>query len=238
MADRPLVSILTPTYNRRKFIPTLIQCFLSQTYPKEKMEWIILDDGSDPVEDCFRAKDLPMLRYIREPEKQNIGRKRNRLNQEAKGEILIWMDDDDYYPPERVAHVVLKFKQHPSAELAGSSEIYMYYADIKKIYKLGPYNRNHATNGTMAVRRSYALSHTYDETVTHAEEKSFLESYKHPMIQLDPMKTMLVFSHSENTFNKIQMREDPNNPFVKKTDMKIRDFIKNAELRAFFSALT
>jgi hypothetical protein len=89
----------------------------------------------------------------------------------------------------------------------------------------------------MAVRRSYALSHAYDESVTHAEEKSFLESYKHPMIQLDPMKTMLVFSHSENTFNKIKMREDPN-PFVKKTDLKIRDFVKDAGLRAFFSALT
>ena len=238
MAGQPFVSILTPTYNRRRFISTLIKCFLSQTYPKARMEWIVLDDGSDPVEDCFaQSKDLPMLRYMKESEKQNIGKKRNRLIQEAKGEILIWMDDDDYYPPERVAHVVTKFRQYPTAELAGSSEIYMYYADIKTIYKLGPYNSNHATNGTMAVRRSYALSHAYDESVTHAEEKSFLDSYRHPMIQLDPMKTMLVFSHSENTFNKIKMREDPN-PFVKKTDLKIRDFIKDAGLRAFFSALT
>jgi glycosyltransferase involved in cell wall biosynthesis len=202
------------------------------------MEWIILDDGTDSVEECFKAATLPMLRYIREPEKQNIGKKRNRLIQESKGDIIVWMDDDDFYPPDRVAHVVTKFKQHPAVQLAGSSEIYMYYADIKTIYKLGPYNRNHATNGTMATRRSYALSHSYDETVTHAEEKSFLDSYKNQMIQLDPMKTMLVFSHSENTFNKIKMRDDPNNPFVKKTAMKIRDFIKDADLRAFFSSLT
>jgi len=238
MADQPFVSVLTPTYNRRRFIPSLIQCFLSQTYPKHKMEWIILDDGTDSVEECFKAATLPMLRYIREPEKQNIGKKRNRLIQESKGDIIVWMDDDDFYPPDRVAHVVTKFKQHPAVQLAGSSEIYMYYADIKTIYKLGPYNRNHATNGTMATRRSYALSHSYDETVTHAEEKSFLDSYKNQMIQLDPMKTMLVFSHSENTFNKIKMRDDPNNPFVKKTAMKIRDFIKDADLRAFFSSLT
>ena len=238
MADQPFVSVLTPTYNRRRFIPSMIQCFLSQTYPKHKMEWIILDDGTDSVEECFKTATLPMLRYIREPEKQNIGKKRNRLIQESKGDIIVWMDDDDFYPPDRVAHVVTKFKQHPAIQLAGSSEIYMYYADIKTIYKLGPYNRNHATNGTMATRRSYALSHSYDETVTHAEEKSFLDSYKNQMIQLDPMKTMLVFSHSENTFNKIKMRDDPNNPFVKKTAMKIRDFIKDADLRAFFSSLT
>jgi glycosyltransferase involved in cell wall biosynthesis len=176
-----------------------------------------------------------MMRYIREPEKQNIGKKRNRLIQEAKGEIMVWMDDDDYYPPERVAHVVTKFKQHPEFQLAGSSEIYMYYADIKTIYKLGPYNRNHATNGTMAVKRSYALSHAYDETVTHAEEKSFLEAYKHPMIQLDPFKVMLVMSHSDNTFDKKKMRENEDNPMIKKTTKKLREFIKDAKAREFFA---
>jgi hypothetical protein len=46
------------------------------------------------------------------------------------------MDDDDYYPPERVAHVVRKFQQNPGIELAGSSEIFMYYTDIKTIYNV------------------------------------------------------------------------------------------------------
>ena len=91
----------------------------------------------------------------------------------------------------------------------------------------------HATNGTMAWRRSYADAHLYDETVTHAEERSFLEDYKHPMIQLDPFKVMLVMSHSENTFDKKKMRENPS-PMVKKTTMKIKDFIKQKELREFF----
>ncbi len=85
----------------------------------------------------------------------------------------------------------------------------------------------------MAWRKSYALTHTYDETVTHAEEKSFLESYVHPMIQLDPFKVMLVISHSQNTFDKKKLRDEPN-PFVKKTGMKIRDFIKVGDLRRFY----
>ena len=235
----PFVSIITPTYNRRKFIPIAIKCFLEQTYHQHLMEWIVLDDGSDSVEDVFKehAHKLPMLRYIRETTKMTIGAKRNRLNLEAKGDIIIAMDDDDYYPPERVAHVVRKFQQNPSVQLAGSSEVYMYYTDIKTIYKLGPYHANHATNGTMAWRRSYALTHAYDETVTHAEEKSFLEDYRNPMIQLDPRKVMLVFAHAENTYNKIAMRENENNPFVKKTAFKMRDFIRNAEIREFFASL-
>jgi hypothetical protein len=144
------------------------------------------------------------------------------------------MDDDDYYPPERVSAVVAAFRTNPKIELAGSSEIYMYYSDIKVIYRLGPYNPNHATNGTMAYRSSYAKAHFYDETVTHAEEKSFLEDYRHPMIQLNPMKVMLVMSHSDNTFDKRKMREQES-PVVRKTAMKIRDFIREKPLRDFFS---
>ena len=227
----PFVSVITPTYNRRRFIPYLIECFKSQTYPKEHMEWIILDDGSDPVKDLFIG--LPNVRYIYNEEKQNIGAKRNQLNREAKGDIIVAMDDDDYYPPERVYTAVNAFKHFPKIELAGSSEIYMYYSDIQKIYKLGPYHPNHATNGTMAWRKSYSVNHLYDETVTHAEEHSYLEDYKHAMIQLDPFKTMLVMSHSENTFDKKKMR-DGTNPMVKESNMKLREFVKDKRLRDFY----
>ena len=236
--SQPFVSVVTPTYNRRNFIPYLIQCYEQQAYPLANMEWIILDDGQDKVGDLFThaATRIPNLKYVAMPEdeKLTIGEKRNKLNDAARGDIIIAMDDDDYYPPERVQHVVQKFKQNPKIDLAGSSEIYMYYSDVKEIYKFGPYMPNHATNGTMGWRASYAKTHRYDETVTHAEEKSFLEEYKHPMIQLDPFKVMLVMSHSENTFDKKKMRETPS-PFVKKTTFKIQDFIKDATIRAFFS---
>ena len=235
----PFVSVITPTYNRRRFIPTLIKMYESQEYRKDRMEWIILDDGQDKVKDLFDSvsKTIPNLRYIAlaEGEKLLIGAKRNRLNKEAKGQIVVAMDDDDYYPPCRVSAVVNAFKQNPNHELAGASEIYMYYSDIQKIYKLGPYNPNHATNGTMGWRKSYADTHTYDETVTHSEERSFLDDYKHPMIQLDPYKVMLVMSHSENTFDKKKMREQES-PYMKKTDMKLKAFIKEKGIREFFAS--
>ena len=236
--SRPFVSVLTPTYNRRRFIPALIECYKSQTYPKDKMEWIIFDDGTDKVKDLFElhAKDLPNIRYISSDEKVNIGAKRNRLNRAAKGEILVCMDDDDFYPPERVQHAVTKLVSQPRVDLAGCSELYMYFSSVKTILRLGPYHDRHATNGTMAYKSRYARIHTYDESVTHAEEKSFLEDYEYPMIQLDPMKVMLVMSHSENTFGKERFLTDTTNPFVKHTPMKIQSFIKDKKLREFYSS--
>ena len=49
----PFVSVCTPTYNRRPFIHVIKQCFQSQTYPKHLIEWIVVDDGSDKVEDLL-----------------------------------------------------------------------------------------------------------------------------------------------------------------------------------------
>lgn len=234
MSNKIVVSVLTPTYNRRRFIPYLIECYKHQDYPKEKMEWLILDDGTDKVGDLFAACGFPNVRYYAEDIKLNIGAKRNKLNELAKGEIIVCMDDDDYYPPERISHVVNSLNSRPKFQICGSSEIYMFYSDNKKIYRIGPYNPNHATNGTIGYRRAYFDNHKYDETVTHAEETSFLNGYKEPMIQLNPFKVMLVMSHSENTFDKKKLREQ-NNPMFNLTQMKVKDFIKNKKLRDFFS---
>jgi len=244
-SDKPFVSVITPTYNRRRFIPHLIQCYKQQTYPLDRMEWIILDDGQEKVKDFFdtASKYIPNIRYISSDEKKTIGAKRNFLNKVATGDIIVAMDDDDYYVPERVEAAVTAFKKNPTVELAGATEVYMYYSDIKVIYKLGPYNDKHATNGTMAWRSSYAKAHKYDENVLFAEEMSFLEGYKHTMIQLDPRKVMLVMSHSENTFDKKKLRDQEEemrkagkqNPVVHKTALKIEEFIKDKTLREFFA---
>jgi len=237
------VSVITPTYQRRPFIPALIQIYQQQTYPKEKMEWIILDDGRDKVEDVFKeaAKTIPNVRYIYHPEKLRIGEKRNRLNQEAKGKIIIAMDDDDYYPPQRVQSVVDAFANHPTIDLAGSSTMLLYYLDTKKIYSIGPYGPNHATNGTMAFRKRYADRHTYDNFVTKGEEVSFLEQYRHPMIQLDTLSSILVICHTDNTVDKTKLRkehEQSRNPNrMVQTTYQLHDFISNPMLQDFYEKL-
>ena len=207
-----------------------------QTYPRDKLEWVVYDDGQDPINDLLEAAraNLPKLNYIFSDEKMTLGEKRNRLNQEAKGDILVAMDDDDFYFPERVSCAVSALAKLPNVDLAGCSKIYMYFTDTKEIYTCGPYFPKHATNGTMAWRKRYAMSRRYDETVAFAEEKSFLEDYKNDLVQLDCMQVMLVISHSDNTFDKTQLRNN-NNPMIKKTALTLADFIKDDELRSFFA---
>lgn len=228
----PFVSVCTPTFNRRPFIPYIIKIFEQQTYPKDRMEWIVIDDGTDPVGDLF--EQVPQVKYIRCETKMTLGKKRNMMHDYAKGQILVYMDDDDYYPPERVEHAVETLKKNPSAMAAGSSKIYIYFKHNKTMYTFGPYGPNHATAGTFAFRRELLKTSRYEDKAAIAEEKVFLKNYTVPFVQLDPKKTILVFSHDHNTFDKRRLLENPNPQIVKSTPIKVRDFIADTEIRSFF----
>ncbi len=232
---KPFVSICTPTYNRRKFIPQLIKCFQNQNYPKELMEWIVVDDGEDSVEDLF--KGVECVKYFREETKMKLGRKRNYMHEKTRGEIIIYMDDDDYYPPDRVNHAVNRLRAVPRALAAGSSIVYIYFNDLDKIYQFGPYGPMHATAGTFAFKRELLKQTRYDDNAEIAEEKAFLKNYTVPLVQLDPMKAILVFAHQFNTFDKRRLLINPHPNFVRETKLKPKLFIRDREMREFYTTI-
>ena len=215
----PLVSVCTPTFNRRPFIPFMINGFNSQTYPKDKLEWIIIDDGTDKIGDL--VSKLPNVKYFSYNEKMSLGKKRNLMHEKSRGDIIVYMDDDDYYPPERISHAVETLNKNPKALCAGSSEIYIWFKHIQKMIQFGPYGPNHATAGTFAFRRQLLKQTSYDDTAALAEEKHFLKNYTIPFVQLNPLKTILVFSHIHNTFDKKKLLENPNPKAVSYTHLTL-----------------
>jgi hypothetical protein len=229
----PFVSVCTPTFNRRPFITSMIECFNSQDYPKDRLEWIIIDDGTDKIEDL--VKDIKEVKYFKYDTKMSLGRKRNLLHEKSIGSIIVYMDDDDYYPPQRISHAVQSLIANPKALCAGSSEIYIYFNNISKMYQFGPYGPNHATAGTFAFRRELLKDHEYENHAALAEEKAFLKNYTVPFVQLDPLKTILVFSHKHNTFDKTSLLTNlTDNAFVKESDKTVDMFISNKKLKDFF----
>jgi glycosyltransferase involved in cell wall biosynthesis len=224
--EQPLVSICTPTYNRRPFIESMFECFRHQTYPRDKMEWIIVDDGTDKIEDLIKQSNLPQIRYFKVKKKMKLGEKRNFMHKYVNGSIVVYMDDDDYYPPQRVEHCVETLLANPTALCAGSSELYVYFKHIDKMYQSGPFGDTHATAGTFAFKK-ILLEHTkYDDNAALAEERSFLKDYTIPFVQLDPMKTILVFSHHHNSFDKKNMLQNSDPKYFKESSKQVRDFIR------------
>jgi len=196
--DKPFVSVLVPTANRRKFIPMLLKYFNDQDY-QGKMELVILDTGEDKVEDLI--PNNPQVLYT-PGDKIPIGAARNILNNLATGEIMICMDDDDYYPPERVSHAVEQLLAYPDKLIAGCSSTVIYFPDLKCLMETPAKHPYHATNATLAYRREYLKNNRYDQDADRGEEKSFTRNFTNPLIQLDHRKTLLSIAHAGNTINK------------------------------------
>ncbi len=230
------VSVCTPTFNRRPFLPSLLKCFQSQTYPTHLIQWVVVDDGTDSVQDFFEPlkKEVHNLTYVRLDAKLPLGKKRNLMHKHATGDILVYMDDDDFYPPNRVAHAVATLVSNPSALCAGSSVLHIYFKHIDTIIEFGPYGKNHATAGTFAFRKELLNDTAYDDDASLAEEKAFLKNYTVPFVQLDPKKTILVFSHEHNTFDKRFLLDNPKQSIMKSTKLKVADFVADSALADFF----
>jgi len=222
----PLVSVCTPTFNRRPFIPIMFECFRNQTYPKDRIEWIIIDDGTDKIKDLVDSANIPQIKYFQVDKKMTLGAKRNLMHEKSTGAILVYMDDDDYYPPERIQHAVEKLQERKDVLVAGSSELYIYFKHIQKMYQAGPYGPNHSTAGTFAFKRELLSMTRYNENASLAEEAEFLKQYSFPMVQLDPLKTILVFSHIHNTFDKKNLLLNPHPDYMKESNKTVDMFIK------------
>jgi len=205
---------------------------MHQTYPQYLLEWIIVDDGTDPIKDL--VSHIPNVKYFYYENKMTLGKKRNLMHEKANGDIIVYMDDDDYYPKERISHAVGELMRHPEALCAGSSEIFIYFKHISQMIKFGPYGKNHATAGTFAFKKELLKQTSYDDEACIAEEKYFLKDYTIPFVQLDPMKTILVFSHIHNTFDKRKLLENPNDSFMNVSYYSVDDFIKEEDIKQFF----
>ena len=233
----PFVSVCTPTFNRRPFIETMFACFRNQNYPKKRIEWIIVDDGTDKIGDLVERSGISQIRYIPLETKIALGEKRNLLHSHCKGSIIVYMDDDDYYPPERISHAVERLVENPTAMCAGTSEIYIYFKHIQTMYQAGPYNANHATAGTFAFRKEMLETCSYESHAALAEEKAFLKNYTIPFVQLDPLKTILVFSHEHNTFDKRRLLDNTHPEYFKPSTKTVDEFIRTLnekKIKKFF----
>lgn len=119
----PLVSIITPTAGRARFLSALARCVAQQ---QVDWEWLVLDDSPTPDEfmQALAAQDA-RVRYWHSPTRLSIGAKRGRLVAAARGELIAHFDDDDYYAPEYLAGMAREAAEH-GADLVKLAAFFMY----------------------------------------------------------------------------------------------------------------
>jgi glycosyltransferase involved in cell wall biosynthesis len=121
LSGTPLVSIVTPSYNTGCFIEETLRSVSSQDYPH--VEHIVLDSGStDETREILGR--FPSVRLIT-PAPAGLSEKVNYGFSIAQGEIVAWINADDYYLPGAISKAVLALKSNPDAALVYSNDLHV-----------------------------------------------------------------------------------------------------------------
>jgi hypothetical protein len=118
----PLVSCIMPTANRAAFASQAIRYFQRQDYPEREL--IVMDDGNIPIADLVPRE--PNIRYFRLAGKNSLGAKHNRCCHEARGEIILHWDDDDWMSPSRISYQVGELLKQSQLTMSGLSRLYFW----------------------------------------------------------------------------------------------------------------
>ena len=264
--EQKSVSIVTPTMDSRvDYLEILILCILQQDY-NNIIEWIIVD-GSQNDNHVLRQHidrirnthtDLPEIVFLEPPPDNNktIGALRNLYNERCRGDIIVCMDDDDYYPETRVSHCVDKLTNSNDArtgglEIGACAGLCIYSIEFQKVYEWKRFHINQGGNASIAYTHAYAKTHTYD-AVACGEEKTFVKNYmgygaepgkenEKTMIQFDKEHSLLSIAHS-STYKKSKifyMNEirPQDKKFVYNSNFSLGSYIKNTKILKMYKKL-
>lgn len=120
---KPQVSVVVPIYNGTADLPELIDCLLAQTYPKERVEYLLVDNNSsDGTSELLKLanKNCPIkIRALSEKEIQSSYAARNTGIREATGEIIAFTDADCRPQPQWLEELVQPFINQNIVIVAG-----------------------------------------------------------------------------------------------------------------------
>ena len=120
--DRPLVSVMMPTFNAAPFVAESIESVLAQTY--EPIELLVVDDASEDetpaIIDGYARRYPDRIRVRRGNERLGPCRRRNDALDLARGSMIAWLDHDDLWTPQKTAKEVAVLRARPEVGLVYS----------------------------------------------------------------------------------------------------------------------
>ena len=206
--DLPYVSILTPTKNRRNFFKMAVHCFQNFDYPRHKLEWIIVDDSDDGTTLRGILPKDKRIKYVRKKTKRKIpvSEKRNMCMKYASHDILVNMDDDDFYMPHSIKARVKLLLTYPHINMVGCGIVCCYDTQIKRFYLAG--SKRTLAEATMCFTRDFWKKHPFNEGLKLGEGILFIRDRKEECMRIPYNFVLFVMNHKKNITNNVRTVRD------------------------------
>ena len=208
----PNVSILTPTWNRKKFLPLMIYNIQNFEYDKNKLEWVIYDDHPEnPLFDEYTLENtkkaiLPVkMKYIYNAKKHlGIGEKRNLLVKNSTYKYLCNMDDDDIYCPEYIIYSISAIIKKKYGLVGSPQMLFIYPYHNYKFTFIQCSAKRQAHEATMVFTKKYWKSVGGFKKTGTGEGCSMVDFSEKRCGMTEVHHCMICTCHKDNTCNKDQ----------------------------------
>jgi len=209
--DCPQISVVTLVYNRRRFFDLAKHNMILSDYPKDKIQWVIVDDSDDINEQCsdkinqaqeqFTGMDV---RYVPLLKKTSVSQKRNIGVENCSNDIVLFMDDDDHYPETSFRRRVAWLTKHQSKPKAVVCTTIACYDLIKGVSAVNvpPMNLplgQRISEATLTFYKSWYQSQKLESNIQVGEGETLIRGREHEVLELPPQQIIVAFSHNKNT---------------------------------------
>lgn len=175
----PRVTVGLPFLDEARHLGDAIRSVLAQSFTD--FELLLVDDGSrDASLEIARSFDDPRIVVLADGHRRHLPARLNEIVRRARSPLIARMDGDDVMHPERLARQLAMFDADPTLDVVGTWAALVDGADqpfaVSESAPLPPTPRSAMLTGimahaTMLGRREWFERHTYDETLTRAEDR-------------------------------------------------------------------
>ena len=223
MADCPPISIVTLIYNRKKFFDLACHSMMITDYPKDKIEWVVVDDSDDPQEQnsdrivAVGNAAAPMkFVYVPLKGKTVVSEKRNLGVAAATNPIVLFVDDDDHYPETSFRRRVAWLTLHPWQPRCVAATTIACYDLLKGISAVNvppndiPFSQR-ISEATLTFYKAFWEEKGFPKDILVGEGEGFLQGREELCLEIPPQQIIVVFSHGKN----VSSRRVPSDADVK-----------------------
>jgi hypothetical protein len=218
----PPISVITLLYNRKRFLDLASHSMILTDYPKNKIEWIFVDDTdlkeesvSEKIKEMSAKSDPLKIKYIRLESRTPVGEKRNLGCAAASNNIILMMDDDDHYPETSFRRRVAWLTLHPWRPKVVACTSIACYDLIKAVSAVNvpPFDipvSERISEATLTFYKSWWEAKPFPSDVQVGEGETLLKNRETDFLELPPQQIIVAFSHGQN----VSSRRIPSGPDV------------------------